>query len=183
MDQAKDRVRRIVEDLSERMKIPAPELEFTESRSPSEVGARAFWGRGKIRVSSGFLNLSPPDEEIEGIMAHELIHVQQRHSARGLAILGPIGLVGGSVAAGLFLGSNTLTGTLTAYLSIGVILSTLVLLKRHSEYWADRGAAKVTDPTFLIRGLELLESYRPSGWRITHPPLTKRIERLKKLIR
>jgi Zn-dependent protease with chaperone function len=178
VESTKDRVRRIVEVLSERVEIPTPVLVFTKSRSPVAVRATDLWGRGKIRVSAGFLELAPPDEEKEGIMAHELIHIQRHHTLRGLVAYCLVVILGFSIIVGFVLTSNDLTGTLTFGLYVGLAFTSLVLLSRRYEYEADAGAREATTPMSLIRGLELLEPYQTWWGRITHPSVERRIWRL-----
>ncbi len=191
-----DRLRRIIHELSSRVNIPSPKVVLKESNS-RRVTSIGWWGAGKIIVSSGFMNLSHTDREIEGVLAHELVHIRERHQDKLAAFLFLIALVrplvtfGGSSTFSWMVSDSLLELSWLDAILIGSILSFTMVFMRHCERRADEGAARFTDPTFLIQALERLESHSESPqtfwgrikglWaRITHRTVEERIAHLKR---
>jgi beta-barrel assembly-enhancing protease len=84
------------------------EFDFKVLHDDAMVNAFALPG-GTVYVSTGLIALAEDEAEMAGILAHEIAHVTERHSARRMtdtlgleaierAILGDRGVVGGTVA-------------------------------------------------------------------------------------
>lgn len=70
--------KRLIADLPDRERF---RLEFRDSES---IGANAFaLPSGTIVITDGLIKLAHNDGEIESVLAHEIGHVQYRHSLRG----------------------------------------------------------------------------------------------------
>ncbi|HIE50272.1 MAG TPA: tetratricopeptide repeat protein [Armatimonadetes bacterium] len=147
-----------------------------------EVNAFAAPG-GFIFVTRGLLDTVESDDELAGVLAHEIAHVSDHHSRRQikrqLLILGGLALLG-----------DTLSEDWQRALQV---VDYLLALKfsRDLERRADRDGAKFAyqagfDPDGLIaffRHLLAREPKRASKWSFlsTHPPTQERLERVRHL--
>src|SRR5438270_114716 len=132
-------------------------LEFRESF----VGANAFaLPSGTIIVTDGLVRLSRSDDEVLGVLAHELGHVKHRHTMRRL--------LEGSVTALIIAG---VTGDVASTTSLAAAAPTVLLQTKYSrdnEREADAYAVQMMrradlDPTPLARILTRME--RSGGGR------------------
>src|SRR5882672_8928260 len=71
------RVYRIVEQLTQRLGLPMPKLYVIPSDSPNAFATGRNPAHASVAVTGGILNLLD-DEELEGVLAHELGHVRNR---------------------------------------------------------------------------------------------------------
>jgi len=132
-------------------------LEFRESA----VGANAFaLPSGIIIVTDGLVRLSRSDDEVLGVLAHELGHVKHRHTMRRL--------LEGSATALIIAG---VTGDVASTTSLAAAAPAVLLQTRYSrdnEREADAYAVQMmrranVDPTYLARILTRME--RSGGGR------------------
>jgi len=148
-----------------------------------EVNALAVPG-GFIYVTRGLMkDLGGDDQELAGVLGHEIAHVVRRHSAKMIEKETKIALAAGILLQGqskaVILGAN--------------IANTLVMrgYSRKDEYEADKygtifASRAGYDPEGLLHFLEHLaeqEKSKPNTlerWMATHPPTKDRIARLKK---
>ena len=148
---------------------------------------------GSIYVHTGLLDRLPSDAELQGVLAHEIGHVDLKHCVRSFTYAVRTGEIGGELADGL---------TKVAYRSLSVAYSedhefeadefgfrTLVkagvsredslaftkfLLKAEDEAGVKREGSK-PKTVFDSIGREVSNHYR------THPPATERLHRLERL--
>jgi Zn-dependent protease with chaperone function len=137
-------------------------LEFRESF----LGANAFaLPSGIIIVTDELVRVSKSDDEVLGVLAHELGHVKHRHTMRRL--------LEGSATALIIAG---VTGDVASTTSLAAAAPTLLLQTKYSrdnEREADAYAVEMmrranVDPTHLARILTRME--RRSGARGTRIP-------------
>ena len=151
------RVAPIVHGLAQRMNLPMPKLWIIDEPSPNAFATGRNPEHASVAFTSGILNLMN-DNEIEGVVAHELGHVLHRD------IL--ISSVAATIAAAItFLArmafwfggardDDDRGGSPIAAMLIQMAIS------RSREYDADAASAKyVGSPYPLIGGLQKLESY------------------------
>lgn len=74
LDEKQKLVFRTVEELAERNNIKTPEIGFYESEEPNAFATGASKNSSLVAVSSGLLDMMN-EEEIEGVVAHEMAHV------------------------------------------------------------------------------------------------------------
>ncbi|MCP5502894.1 MAG: M48 family metallopeptidase [Leptospiraceae bacterium] len=137
---------------------------------------------GEILIFSGLFKESESPEEIAGVLAHEIAHIEQRHGIRQLIrVLGISFLVTGLIGIGS--DSSEMIETYSE------IVNTLILLKysRSFEEEADRLAVeKLNRLSISTEGLiqffkRNAENDKISKWLNTHPSGDKRIETIQKL--
>ncbi len=159
---------------------PAYPYEFTLVREDT-VNAFAYPG-GKIYMYEGLINeLGNDTDAIAWVMAHEITHVQQRHSAKAIERA-----IGAGVLIQIVLGEKTAG-------DIAGVVGALALQDygRDHEFTADRLGVKWSalagyDPTAGVAVLETfqrLQGEEPSDFEIlfmTHPGNNDRINALKR---
>jgi len=199
-------IHRRVDDLSAEMGIEKPRLTIARMGVPNAfaVGRK---GAGTVVVSEELLRTLSPDE-VEGVLAHELAHVRNRDvvlMVLGQGVASIVAIAAQFVV--LFTGDNDIADFFLAIV-VGQITQMLVMLfvfaiSRYREYVADDDAAEAIgggDP--LARALEKIsdgteranesavdeqvnalcifgEKRGLARLFATHPPVEKRIERLR----
>lgn len=142
---------------------------------------------GYVFVTKGLIDGAQNEAELAGVLAHEIVHVIEKHHLRALAKNARAGLAGQVVASQL---RNDLAGNVGAqFLSLGRDLYARGL-DRGDEYEADRKGVALAaraglDPFGLPAVLGVLATVRPDNPQYTlnmatHPPATSRLELLEK---
>lgn len=198
---------RMVESLSRRMDVPEPRVMVADMGAPNAfaIGRR---NKGTVVVATELIQVLD-DRELEGVLAHELAHIRNRDVVMmvlGQSIASLVGIV--VTYAMLFGGRRNIGAYFLAWIA-GSLAQMLVMvfvlaISRYREYVADADAADAIgagDP--LARALEKIQrsNQRVEQTRIddniaalcifdrphgllrsvfsTHPPVEKRIERLR----
>jgi predicted Zn-dependent protease len=145
---------------------------------------------GWIYVTSGLLALLNSEEELAGILGHEMAHVLDRHAVRRVSAAAPFALLFGVPAKILGTVSPTLGGIVagTGRLASGVVLAPY---SREQERDADQRGIVLTaragwDPAGLARALRTLERAEALAGRdpgrprflATHPTTPERVGNL-----
>ncbi|OQW53746.1 MAG: hypothetical protein A4S09_06780 [Proteobacteria bacterium SG_bin7] len=78
------------------------DIEIVVSQS-KEVNAFAIPG-GILMINSGFLEQAETAEEVMGVLAHELGHIERRHNVKSM--ISGLGIATGALALSLFLGTD-----------------------------------------------------------------------------
>lgn len=135
---------------------------------------------GFIVVNSGLLAAARSPEELAGVLAHEVQHVELRHSTRALIRAAPLRLAVAALSGGGLEGAGTIAATLG-----------MLRFSRAAEEEADRAAMRMldqanVDPTAIIAFLRELESQHRDGPRLasylsSHPRTADRIATLEAL--
>ncbi|MBD2729344.1 zinc metalloprotease HtpX [Nostoc sp. FACHB-892] len=161
---------RMVQRLSDRANIPMPRVYIVPS-----LGANAFaTGRdpehAAVAVTEGILNILPEDE-LEGVIAHELTHIINRDTltqAVAATVAGAISFLAQMVSYSLWFGGGSRDDNRGAN-PLGVLLTVMLAplaatiiqlgISRTREFSADAGSARLTgNPRALARALQRLES-------------------------
>src|SRR5579863_7546838 len=90
------RIYQIVERLAAKANIPVPKIYFIPTDSPNAFATGRNPHHASVAVTRGILEISD-DEELEGVLAHELGHVKKRDiltSAVVATLAGAITLIG-----------------------------------------------------------------------------------------
>ncbi len=162
------RVYQIVERILPRMAIPMPRIYVIPDDSPNAFATGRNPKHAAVAVTVGVLNLLN-DEELEGVLAHELGHVKNRDiltSSVAATLAGAITLLAYIERWSGFFGgdrdsrSRGMGGLFL--LILAPIAATLIQLavSRSREYEADATGAKVTgNPYALASALEKLDAF------------------------
>ena len=165
------RVYQIVERLAQKMSIPLPKIYVIPNESPNAFATGRNPRHASVAVTEGILNLLN-DEELEGVLAHELGHVRNRDiliSSVAATLAGAITMLARmGYWASLFGGGNREDreggGGFVALLMLilAPIAATLIQLavSRSREYQADATGAELTgNPYALASALRKLDAY------------------------
>ena len=158
------RVYQIVERILPRMGLPMPKIYVIPTESPNAFATGRNPSHAAVAVTQGILNLLN-DEELAGVLAHELGHVKNRDiltSSIAATLAGAVtllahfsGLLGGGRDS-----RNRGGGLLMFFLA--PLAATLIQLavSRSREYEADATGAHTTgNPYALASALQKLEAY------------------------
>jgi heat shock protein HtpX len=167
------RVYAIVERLAPKIGIPMPKIYVIPSDSPNAFATGRNPHHASVAVTQGILQLLN-DEEMEGVLAHELGHVNNRDiliSSVAATIAGAITMLASMGKWAMIFGGlggrdreGRGGGGLTALLMLIVapIAATLIQLavSRSREYQADASGAHYTgNPYALASALQKLDAY------------------------
>ena len=155
------RLYRIVDNLAKRDGIPTPRVCVVEESSPNAFATGRDPNHAAVCATTGILNILN-DDELEGVIAHELSHVKHRDILVSTICAGMCGAITLIFRfAFIFLGSrdrNGGCGTIIGLL-IGSLAATIIQLwiSRTREYMADKSGAELCGkPWALANALEKL---------------------------
>jgi len=164
----------IVERLANKANLPMPKVYIIPDRTPNAFATGRSPNHAAVAATEGLLDLLT-EEEIEGVMAHELSHVRHYDILIGTVaatIAGAISIVANFLQFGAMFGNNREGGgagniIIMLLLSIVMPLAAMVIqmaVSRSREYMADEGAARITGhPEWLQSALTKLENYNRGG--------------------
>jgi heat shock protein HtpX len=160
----------MVERLSTRANIPMPGVYIVPSQTANAFATGRDPEHAAVAVTEGILNILPEDE-LEGVIAHELTHIINRDTltqAVAATIAGAISFLAQMLSYSLWFGGGSRHGERGGN-PLGVLLTVVLApvaatiiqlaISRTREFSADAGAAKLTrNPRALARALQRLEA-------------------------
>jgi heat shock protein HtpX len=166
------RVYEVVERLTQRAGIPMPKLFVIPSESPNAFATGRNPSHASVAVTDGILNLLN-DEELEGVLAHELGHVRNRDIlissiaatlAGAITVLARMGMWGAMFGGYGGRDDRDRGGGLGALLLLILAPIAAMLIQfavsRSREYAADATGAHITgNPYALASALKKLDAY------------------------
>ena len=150
---------RTTERLAQQADLPKPQIAIADTQVPNAFATGRNQKNATVAVTQGLLN-TLNQEELEGVIAHELAHVKNR-DVMVMTIASFLSTIAFIVVRwGWLFGGN---GRNQAPVYVAIIASLLVwvvsfflirALSRYREYSADRGAASITgNPSALASAL------------------------------
>jgi heat shock protein HtpX len=167
------RIYEIVERLAAKANVPVPKIYMIPTDSPNAFATGRNPQHASVAVTRGIMQICD-DEEIEGVLAHELGHVRNRDiltSAVVATIAGAITMIAQMVMwAEMFGGfggggSDNRRGGMFSALAMMIVAplaATLIQLaiSRSREYEADATGARITgNPQGLARALDKIDKW------------------------
>jgi len=166
------RVYNVVERMTQRVGLPMPKIYVIPTDSPNAFATGRNPAHASVAVTQGILNLLD-DEELEGVLAHELGHVRNRDiliSSVAATLAGAITFLARSLMwAGMFGGygdrddrdrGGGFGAILLMILAPIAALLIQMAISRSREYEADHTGANTTgNPYALARALEKLDAW------------------------
>ena len=164
----------IVSRLTQKANLPMPKIYIIPEEVPNAFATGRNPSHAAVAVTEGLLKILN-ENEIEGVLAHELSHVRHYDILTGsiaailagaIAMLANFAKVGG--IAGQSSGSRRGGGNAIVMLALAILMpiaATIIqmAISREREYKADKGAAYLTGhPEWLASALRKLESYSNS---------------------
>ncbi|MEJ6480877.1 zinc metalloprotease HtpX [Nostoc punctiforme UO1] len=161
---------RMVQRLSDRANIPMPRVYIVPSQGANAFATGRDPDHAAVAVTEGILNILP-DDELEGVIAHELTHIINRDTltqAVAATVAGAISFLAQMVSYSLWFGggsrddnrgANPLGLLLTVMLAPLAATIIQLAISRTREFSADAGSARLTgNPRALARALQRLEA-------------------------
>ncbi len=158
-----------VERLTQRAGLPMPRVYVIPTMTPNAFATGRNPEHAAVAVTEGIVRLLTP-RQLEGVLAHELAHVQNRDiliATMAAMIAGLISAIGYAVRWGAILGGqrgdredgpSALEAIGWAILAPLIAFLLQMAVSRSREYGADAtGAAMMGDPEPLAQALEALE--------------------------
>jgi len=150
---------RTVERLAQQADLPKPQIAVADSQVPNAFATGRNQKNATVAVTSGLMR-TLNQEELEGVLAHELAHIKNR-DVMVMTIASFLSTIAFIVVRwGWLFGGN---GRNQAPVYVAILASLLVwvisfflirALSRYREYSADRGAASITgNPSALASAL------------------------------
>jgi heat shock protein HtpX len=175
---------RIVERLARRAQLPMPKVYLIPKEAPNAFATGRNPEHAVVAVTQGLLELMSP-EEVEGVLAHELAHVNNRDILIGsiaatmagaimmLATMARWGAIFGGFRGDDDEGGGGLGMLGALALSIIAPMAAMVIqmaISRSREYLADAtGARFAGNPEGLAKALEKLGAYSKGGYSRRRP--------------
>ena len=164
----------IVSRLTQKANLPMPKIYIIPEEVPNAFATGRNPSHAAVAVTEGLLKILN-ENEIEGVLAHELSHIRHYDILTGsiaailagaIAMLANFAKIGG--IAGQSGGSRRGGGNAIVMLALAILMpiaATIIqmAISREREYKADKGAAYLTGhPEWLASALRKLESYSNS---------------------
>ena len=167
-----------------------PELEYHFAiLNTSEINAYAAPG-GYVFVTKGALEKMQDESELAAVLAHEMIHINERHVVKELHIRGAEG--GATAGLARLIGGGTESARIAFYQAVDKALDLLFKdgYGKADEIQADQGAVLLSalsgyDPSGLIKYFDRISMIKGKATETldkTHPPFGDRIAWLKDMI-
>lgn len=159
----------IVERLTLKANLPMPQIYIIPDPIPNAFATGRDYDNAAVAVTEGLLNLLD-EEEIEGVIAHELSHIKHYDMLIGTIAASLAGAIAMLANFGMFFGGDRDERPnpiiMIALMIIMPMAASLIQMtvSRSREYMADEGAARMTGhPEWLQRGLSKLDNYAHQG--------------------
>jgi len=163
------RLYNIVENLVKNANLPMPKIYIIPDNVPNAFATGRNPQNAAIATTQGLLNLLD-DNEIEGVIAHELSHVKHYDiliSSIAAIFAGAIAIISNMARYNVYAKSNNSNNRSNGLFSIIAIIllpvaATIIRfgVSRTREYEADAGAAMLTKkPQYLASALRKLDNY------------------------
>jgi heat shock protein HtpX len=150
----------IVSELAERAGLPMPKVYVVPDSTPNAFATGRSPRHSAVAATEGILKLLD-DDELAGVMAHELAHVRHRDILTGTIAATVAGAVAMVARFGAYSGQSRRSGSNPAILLLAVVGAPLVAMiirmtiSRVREYAADAGGAEISgNPNGLADALE-----------------------------
>jgi heat shock protein HtpX len=171
--QESPRLYAVMERLSAKANLPMPKLYMIPQQAPNAFATGRNPSHASVAVTQGLMELMD-DEELEGVIAHELSHVRNYDiltssiaatiagSITWIAEMGRWGMIFGGMGGGREdeREGDGLTAILMLFLAPVAALLLQLGISRQREYQADASGARMVGHQYgLIRALEKLGAY------------------------
>jgi len=161
---------RIVRELALRSSIPMPKVYVIPQDAPNAFATGRNPQHAAVAVTTGIMKLLN-EEELKGVLAHELSHIRHRDILIGTiaaTIAGAISMIASMARFGAMFGGDDREGGGMAQLVAMLVLTTIasiaalliqLAISRSREYLADEGGAQLAgNPLYLARALAKLDA-------------------------
>ncbi len=165
------RLQRIVERLAMKTGMPMPKVYLIPDGAPNAFATGRDPSHAAVAATAGIMEILN-DEELEGVMAHELSHVRHRDILTGsivATLAGAISMLAHMAQWAMIFGGGRRDDDRNGGGALGLLVTVIVApiaamiiqlaISRGREFSADAGAAKITqNPLALAHALQKLEA-------------------------
>lgn len=163
------RLHQMTAQLAQRAGLPMPALYVIHEDQPNAFATGRSPASAAVAVNTGLLDLMP-ENEVAGVIAHELTHIRNRDTLIMTVTATVAGAISMLANFGMFFGGASRDRNQNPFGPIAMLLMLILAplaaavvqmaISRSREYEADRGAAEITgDPLALASGLQRLDAY------------------------
>jgi len=159
----------IVEELTRRAGLPMPKLYIIPDPIPNAFATGRDYEHAAVAVTEGLLQLLD-EEEIAGVIAHELSHIKHYDMLIGTVAATIAGAISMLANFGFLFGGsdedrpNPIISFILMFIMPLAATIIQMTISRSREFEADKGAALMTGhPEWLQRALSKLENYAHQG--------------------
>jgi heat shock protein HtpX len=171
-DPQAQRLKRIVEGLAMKAGLPMPKVYLIPDAAMNAFATGRDPAHAAVAATAGILQ-ALNDQELEGVMAHELSHVRHRDILTGsivATIAGAISMLANMAQWAMIFGGGRRDDDRGGSSGLGLLLTMIVApiaatliqlaISRSREFAADAGAARITNhPLALASALQKLEAF------------------------
>ena len=157
----------MVRELTQRAGLPMPRVYLIDEEQPNAFATGRNPQHAAVAATTGILRLLSA-QEIRGVMAHELAHVQHRDILISTISATMAGAISALANFAMFFGgrdedgrpANPIAGILVAFLAPLAASLIQMAISRAREFEADRGGAEISgDPQALADALGKIQMY------------------------
>jgi heat shock protein HtpX len=153
------RLYQMVSELAARAGLPMPALYVIHEDQPNAFATGRNPQNAAVAVNTGLLDMMS-EEEVAGVIAHELAHIRHRDTLIMTITATIAGAIGMLAQFGFLFGGRTDDGRQNPFGPIAAMIVQMAI-SRSREYEADRGGAEITGhPLGLASALVKLEHYK-----------------------
>ncbi|WP_417325442.1 zinc metalloprotease HtpX [Halarcobacter sp.] len=170
-------VYRITQKLVQKADLPMPKVYLIPDHTPNAFATGRNHENAAVAVTMGLYEMLN-EQELEGVIAHELSHIKHYDILIGTiaaVFAGAIAMIANMMQFGAMFGGNNRQGAHPIVMIIMAIILPLAAsiiqmsVSRSREYMADEGAARMTrNPAGLQSALSKLENYARRGYEINN---------------
>lgn len=170
-------VYKITQRLTQKAGLPMPKVYLIPDHTPNAFATGRNHQNAAVAVTMGLYEMLN-EEELEGVIAHELSHVKHYDILIGTiaaVFAGAIAMIANMMQFGAMFGGNNRQNSNPIMMILMAILLPLaasiiqMTVSRSREFMADEGAARLTgNPAGLQSALSKLERYAKSGHVVNH---------------
>lgn len=162
---------KITQKLVQKANLPMPKVYLIADQSPNAFATGRNHENAAVAVTMGLYEMLNEDE-LEGVIAHELSHIKNYDILVGTVaavFAGAIAMLASMMQLGMAANSNRQNQNIIVVIVVSLIVpiaaSVIQLsISRNREYMADEGAARMTkNPSGLQSALGKLENYSRRG--------------------
>jgi heat shock protein HtpX len=155
----------MVQELSERANLPMPRVYICPHDAPNAFATGRSPRKAAVAVTQGALELLN-EQELRGVMAHELAHIKNRDTLISCVAATIAGVLAYIAQWGMFFGGgnreggNAIMSLLTFIIAAVGAALIKAMISRSREFVADADGAKIAgSPHGLVSALQKLDAY------------------------
>ncbi|WP_323665303.1 zinc metalloprotease HtpX [Aliarcobacter butzleri] len=176
LDDTKHLVYRITQKLTQKANLPMPKIYLIPDHTPNAFATGRNHEHAAVAVTMGLYEMLN-EEELEGVIAHELSHIKHYDILIGTiaaVFAGAIAMIANMMQFSGMMGNNRQNSNPIVMIIMAILLPIAasiiqMTVSRSREYMADEGAARlIGNPAGLQSALGKLENYARSGHQINN---------------